>query len=339
MLRPALLALASTIGGPTDPPLDPPVRLRWLAPDDCPNAEAVRARTEALLGHGLDDPRHPPVDADIAVRGRAGRWTAALALATRDGRRVRPLRATTCEALADAAALLLAVTIDPTAASSRALLAPSVAPTDRRPTAIPESVPLPPRALAPPPRSPAAPARELAPPSARVRARPHVFLSASFAAHAGAAPGLALGASGASGLAWRRARLLLTATFAASARSLELAPGARLDARHGAVALAGCRVFARRRVELPLCAGWFGGTIRASASGLDRARPVRLPSTGLLLFAGLRVLLHRHLALALDLGLQVPVVRPSFLVDGLGVAHRAAPVASGGQFGLELRLP
>jgi hypothetical protein len=35
----------------------------------------------------------------------------------------------------------------------------------------------------------------------------------------------------------------------------------------------------------------------------------------------------------------LPVLRPSFVVDGIGVVHEAAPVAASGQLGLEFRFP
>lgn len=333
MLRPILLALTSLWG---EPPPDAPVHLQWSAPEGCPPVEYVRARTEALLGRGLDDPRHPQVDARVIVERRAGRWSAALELATGDGRRARTLRAASCEALADAAALLLAVTIDPTARLAGLAGAVAAAPTDRAPVDVPTDVPVAERPavvqeLARPRPSP--------PAGARPDRRPHALVGLAFALQGGGAPGLALGAAGAVGLGWRRARLLLLGSYAAPASPRAIAPGARLHTTQGWAALAGCAVFARGRFAAPICGGWFAGSIRGVATGLARAGPLRLPWTGLVVGVGLRVALHRNVAATFDALALVPVVRPSFVVEQLGVVHQAAAVAASGQLGLELRFP
>ncbi|MBA3544959.1 MAG: hypothetical protein H0T76_00600 [Nannocystis sp.] len=349
MLLPLIFALASSTQGAPEPSPEPQVQVRWTAPVGCPSVEYVRARTEALLGRELEDPRHPPVEASVTIRRQSGGWSASLELATFEGRRRRPLRAGTCEALADVVALLLAVTIDPTARFPSLEAAPDgVQPTDRSPVGIPDAVPVErsPEAPAPAPRQtpPPSPSPSPSPPPSPRPAPDHRrrlqgFVGAGFTLQGGGVPGLALGAAGSGGLAWARARLLVTAAYAAPVSSSALAPGARLAARQGWAAIAGCGLLVRRRLEVPLCGGWFAGAMRAVGSGLDDGRPVRLPWTGLVLGAGLRYVFHPRIAAAMDVLALVPVLRPSFIVDGLGVVHQAASLAASGQIGLELRFP
>lgn len=339
MRRSLILALASSMGGAPEPSLGP-VQVHWSAPATCPAVEHVRARTEALLGRGLEDPRHPQVEASVTIHRRSGAWSAVLELGTREGRRRRTLRAGSCLALADVVALLLAVTIDPTARFPTLEVAPeAIRPVDRGPVGVPEAVPVP-AGEAPLPVEPAAPQPPAGAPSRPARRRgPLGFVGAAFGLQGGGVPGLGLAAAGSAGLDWARARLLVTGAYAAPTHAYSFAPGASLAARQGWAAIAGCGLLARRRVELPLCGGWFAGAMRAVASGLDGGRPQRLPWTGLVLGVGLRYVFHPRIAAAVDVLALVPVLRPSFVVEGLGVVHRAAAVAASGQIGLELRFP
>lgn len=336
MLRHVIVALTLTqvASGQT---AEPPVQLRWVAPEGCPSEAYVRERTEALLVRGLDDPGHPALAVVVTVERRASGWRASLELTTPAGRRVRVLGARSCEALADAAALLLALTIDPTARPGEE--GPSAAPVDRPVTgislAMPEKLPSSPitATVAPPTRLQSG--ERGSPPARRLRG----FLGAAFSVQAGGAPGAALGGVGTGGLRWRHMSVVVLASLAASPVAREIAPGSSLRARHGWAALAACGHVVRGRFELPVCGGWFAGAVRAEATGLSASRVLRLPWTGGYLGVGVRYMLHALVGVTLDAHALIPVVRPSFVVEGLGVVHRAAYVAAGGQLGLEIRFP
>ena len=328
------------------------MRLRWTAPPSCPGIAAVQQRTERLLGRPLGDPLHPRVEARVRVRGR-GTWTAELHLETAGGRQTRVLRARSCEALAEATALLLAVTIDPTANLVTPAEPPLEPPTEPVPGPPLEPAVEPPGQVAvepppePAPELPSGPGppvlaprpTAVAPPSLH-RAALQGFVAAGLQAQWGALPGLGLGVLTAGGLRWRRARILALASYASTVRERELAaaPEVRLRGDQWWLGVTGCAALTRGRVELPLCGGWFAGAVRTRARGLVSGDTLRLPWTGALVDAGLRVLLHPRIALALQVGAQIPVLRPTFRVEGLGVVHQTGSVVAQAQLGLEIRL-
>lgn len=120
------------------PPL--PLELAWEAPAGCPDAASVTARVEAIL-------RGPPA-APVAVvaRGKVERAGAtfrlALTLRTGDLEETRAIDAGSCAALAEAAAVVVALAIDPSKEDA-----------SPEPAAPPE--PPPPPEPAPPPSAPA----------------------------------------------------------------------------------------------------------------------------------------------------------------------------------------
>lgn len=317
------------------------MRLRWTAPPSCPDVAAVQQRTERLLGRPLNDPRHPRVEASVQVRVRRT-WTAELHLGAAGGRQTRILRARSCEALAEATALLLAVTIDPTAN----LETPAEPPPEPTAEPPPEPAVEPSRqAAVEPPPEPALPV--LAPGPTAVASPPprratlQGFVAAGLQTQWGALPGLGLGVLAAGGLRWRRARVQALASYVSTVRERELAaaPEVRLRGDQWWLGVTGCATFSRGRIALPLCGGWFAGAVRTRARGLASGGTLRLPWTGALVDAGLRVLLHPRIALALQGGAQIPILRPTFRVDGIGVVHQTTSVVAQAQLGLEIRLP
>lgn len=108
-----------------------PITLRWTAPEGCPEGEAVRARVDRLLG-GKPAPTDRPLSADAQIQALQGdRMRLTLTLLRGGGQTVRSMEAASCASLADAAALVIALTYDPAA----------VAAAD--PSGIPETPPAP----------------------------------------------------------------------------------------------------------------------------------------------------------------------------------------------------
>jgi hypothetical protein len=94
--------------------------LAWTAPEGCPDEGWVRREIERLIGRPLAADESPAIVAVAQVRERKeGGWL--LRLRTRHGsaRGLRELKARTCESLAEAAALILALSIDPSAVERR----------------------------------------------------------------------------------------------------------------------------------------------------------------------------------------------------------------------------
>lgn len=98
---------------------DRPFRLNYDAPAECPRADHVSERIRAGTAHARpaagDEPRH---DMTVVVsRGESG-FVASLTVRSPDGsERARSVPAPTCAEAVDAAALILAITIDPEAAA------------------------------------------------------------------------------------------------------------------------------------------------------------------------------------------------------------------------------
>ena len=148
-----LLVAASATAARADSPGGHPVRIAWEAPDGCPDEASVTADVQRQVGHSL-------VSADVtAVKASAAQTGAGFSLHVEttgtEGTRVRDLDGATCEAVARAAALMIAMEIDPDAASG-----------------VPPPAPLPkPSALEKPKPPPSEPAKPTSKPTTNFRAR------------------------------------------------------------------------------------------------------------------------------------------------------------------------
>ncbi len=317
--------------------------LEWRAPDSCPRAASVRARVETLVGAPLSSPELPEVRGVAVVREEGGAWSATIELTSGSGSRRRELQARRCQGIVEAFALLVAMTVDPMAGRpAPAEPVPEGAP-DEEPAETLAAQALESRRGETHEQRPA-PAREGArdkdPPSARPRA-PRVALGASFVANLGALPELAPGLSVDAGVLLRRLRLELRgAYFTPRARPFAEVPevGAEIDlwwiAARGAWVL-----FKRGGLELPVGGGIQVGAMRARGYGIEDRGRQSILWVALGVGAGLQYAPAPWVALGLGLELFVPMTRPEFTVENLGVVYRAAPLGGLLSFGLEFRLP
>jgi hypothetical protein len=136
--------------------------LRWRAPRGCPSEGEVIAAVTRLLGRPVEDPSPRRVAVARIRRARRG-WSLRITVSTGATRRHRALAGDTCDEVSEAAALVLALAIDPDVAA--------------RPAGPPDPPPTPPPAVsnAPPsalrlPRSPPRRRRASHPRSAASRA-------------------------------------------------------------------------------------------------------------------------------------------------------------------------
>lgn len=301
--------------------------LRWDAPAECPSEAEVVARTEGLLGQPLADyERTLDVRAEVehASTPAESRWRVRLVL----GERVRELEAGECETLADAVALIVAGTIDPTALDHGDEPEPT-------PEPAPELAP----ALEP------APAPEPAPePSPPVEAPKPAHVSGLIRLGGGLLlgplPGLAGTPSLSVGLDLRALRIAMSGSWALSRPARYAAePGVGVEVSLGWATLHLCGVPQLAVIELPICVGIRAGGMRGRAVGIERPGIETLP--WLAFEAGAGVVWTNALGLGpfVEVAAVVPALRPGFAVDGAGVLHRADPVGVRVIAGLELRVP
>lgn len=303
------------------------LRLSWRAPEGCPSEAHVR---EATLRAAPEGGAREPLDAEVSV-DHGERWTVTIR-AARAGvvAAERHLDASSCQTLADATAVILAMALVPSQ---------------------PERPEQPDETGEPPPRQPAGPGLSGAAPSltsaaaadtAEPRAsRPGPYAHALAASGAAVTDGTTLPSPALGGrvaLAWtpRRARLELggsifsgqsktTGTSPAGAAFTLLVAGGR-----------GCWAVARGALEISPCAGADVQVVQArgygASSNYDASAAwisvaggalVRLPITGWLALRG-------------DADAVVPLARPRFVVLGDGAVHR--PEAFGVRAGIGAEL-
>lgn len=356
-LLPGLLpaALAAFLHAPPPAADGRPVDLRWDAPKRCPDEAALRLQVDEILGGSLALPRPRPLSVIAVVRDEGETLSLRVFTVGEAGMRERALRYDRdCELLTRAAAVVIAITIDPASIGrlgpdALTLLDPqeAVPVEERAPTEAPLAVEEP-----TPPEQPAqvSPAPEPAPPAptppsvATPRGaawRPRGSLRALGGLSVGELPGVGGGVSGAASLVFRHLRLELVASLW-PARRLRLIG---TDAESGADFLLwslGPRlcgaVHPHRLLEVPLCAGLEAGQVQVTGVGLQDNRRQRVTWVAGVFAPSLVVVVLRRLALWLAPELVVPS-RASYTIEELGPIFRAQPVAGRFMAGIELRFP
>ncbi len=321
--------------------------LTWREPSGCPDAAAVAREVEAVLGRPLAPVRERPIVALGAIERRSGgAFVLTLEVRRDDAVDRRTFEAARCDALAEAAAVVLAVAIDPSrAVGSPALVTtpPAVsAPVEPAPSA-PSSPPAPAVAPAPLLDDPPEPAPV---PKARPDSEPRLsgLLRLGPALAVGLVPGVTGGATGGLSLVTPRLRLDLDGAWFAAREGDPGVPDADLRIRIGA-ATGGLRVCARPRlgpVEFPTCLGGQVGALLARGVGADIDAPIRTasPWAAASIGAGVRApLLGGRLALLLRADALLVLARPRFGLAGLGAVYTAPSVAFQPALALEVRLP
>jgi hypothetical protein len=288
--------------------------LSWTAPAGCPDAAAVRAEVTRLLGGEGPPSAQVVIVTAVVVEERPGAWQVTLERPGAGG--VRVVRGSTCAAIGDAAAVILALMIDPTAVIEPRR-APASAPASR-PASPPATAPRPP----PPPRR-----RPLA-------WRATVFGGVDFTSLPGVSPGV--GASGA--LRLGRQRVEVSFEYWTGARGHvadRTTAGGDLDLWLFTVST--CRALLAGRFELGPCLGLDLGRMHGQGFGVQR------PGEGAALWVAARggllaaFELTRHWALFARAEAVIPLERPRFVLTNVGPVHRAAAAGERTLLGLEVR--
>jgi hypothetical protein len=287
--------------------------LDWAAPAGCSTGDDVRARAESLLG----GPIEPRLVHALTARGRVTPVDDGLELRleTVDNglRGERTLRGATCGELASAAALIIALAVDPETVAARSkdastaaaagVSAKGVAATASAPATAPAAAP--PKVSASPPAEHGKNEGSGAPVTGLVEA--------DVAFDLGALPGLAIGPSLSGGFALSRLRLRVGATYFAP-RFAEAPPEAGKPARGADVSLlvlglAGCYALTPRPVEVGVCGELEGGALLAVGSGFDHTNDAIKPWLAAGASVDLTVPIAGPVALRVGVGAMVPFGR------------------------------
>jgi hypothetical protein len=302
--------------------------ITWSAPSGCPDASSVRARVAALLANS---PAGEPLAAVARIESRRGAYMLALELEHGGRRASRKLEGRDCAALAEAAAFLIAVTVDPQ------LPEPSPEPAASEPAASPpardeavEQVAEP----APPPAEPPAAVEERP-----VRLRPDAYravLTGGLFVPGLAGPGAELGLGLGVGLGWLRLELRGAHVFARTREVAGAGARGRFSSQH--LGLAACSEWGSRLRAGP-CAWLSGVRTHAVLRGVEGARDSTLFWAMAGLSAALRARLGELLDLSVEGGAGLPLsARPRFVVGGLGTVGEVAYLTGFVRLGLGIEL-
>lgn len=331
-----------------------PVDLRWDAPKRCPDEAALREQVDEILGGTLTQPRSRQLSVIAVVRDERETLALRVFAVTEAGTRERALRYDRdCGLLTRAAAVVIAITIDPASIGrlgpdALTLLEPPK-PDEGPPLSVPveERAPAEVPAEAPPEVSPEpepAPRAETPPVPATPKVspwRPRGGLRVLGGLGVGELPGVGGGVSGAVALIFRHLRIEVVASLW-PARRLRLVG---VDGDIGADFLLwslGPRLCGllhpHRLIEVPLCAGAEAGQVHVTGVGLQNSQRARVPWVAGVFAPSVVVVPRRRMALWLGPELVVPS-RATYSVEEVGPVFRAQPVAGRLMGGIELRFP
>lgn len=331
-----------------------PIHLVWTAPEECPHGAAVEAEITRLLGGPprSEGGRALAVEATVTARGASY----SLDLVTRDERGAsgrRSLSATSCEALANAAALVVALGWDPAAvAAVEAAPTPTPAPLpapEPPPPALVVPVPPPPGPVPAPAAAPVAPFAPSWPPPPRPRdpahdaREPFVELGVALLVDAGGVPSVSPGIEGGGALLLGPFRLgAHVAVVPSSEAALEgdATVGGSFSQVFGVASFG--RALAPWRGggashEVSAHVGFEAGATFASGFGVDVQRDAAV------VWLAPRLMLEGRLGLPGGLGVHggagaaFPLVRRKFVLDNLGGVFSPSPVAARLDLGLDIR--
>lgn len=347
-MPPGFLAAALAVLLHAPPPEGRAVELRWDAPKRCPDEEALRKQVDEFLGGSLALPRPRPLSVIAVVRDEGETLSLRVFTVSDAGMRERALRYDRdCGLLTRAAAVVIAITIDPASIGrlspdALTLLEPAP-PQDMIPLGVPveESAPPDVPAEVHPETKPRPPApSESARPQTR-RWQPRGAVRVLGGASVGDLPGVGGGVSGAAALFFPYLRLELVASLwpARRVRLVGTDTSAGADFLLWSLGARLCGVLhPHRLLEVPLCAGFEAGRVHVAGVGLEDSQRVRVTWVAGVFAPSLVVVPLRRLALWLAPELVVPT-RGTYSIEEVGPIFRAQPVAGRFMAGIEVRFP
>jgi hypothetical protein len=308
--------------------------LRWDAPAQCPTAEVLRATVERHLGLPLAELDIGPRSVSGTVTGTpAEGWSLQLSIETTAGTTTRTLHEPhDCGALVDAAALLVAMALDPGAFVPVIDATPTTAAADH-------GEPPPPAAdeARVPPSPPPTPSVDV-PPIAPAAEAPLRFV-------VGASTGLdwgtlhAVSPIGRVTALWQlpRLRVGLGATFGGSPRYEVPVITQRVSVWMWTIGAEVGPVLARGAFEFPITAGVEAGQLVVNPRELLQPPRQQQPWAAFVLAPAVAWVPRPWLAVAARVGTTFAFVRRGFAIEGVGVLHAPARVGIRATVGLEFR--
>ncbi len=290
-------------------------RILWTAPAGCPSQADVAREVEQLLRQPLDQSRGPA----LTIQGRISRlanggYRVLLDFSSGGAQRQRQIEHDDCEKLTEAAALVMAMAIDPERMQLGASELPAPAPPP----------PAPPRAAEP---APSAESRPI-PWSVALMGR----------GQAGALPGVGPGMGGQIGIDPLPSLRLEAAGTYWFPRSQPLVGGANAELWMWSAGVRGCWV-GGSRWKLTLCGGPEFGQVTGKGQRLVAAATATDWWGALLvgIGGGYRPIGPLELSLGVEVGASV--VRPRYGVEGVGEVFRPAPWLVRASAGLGFEFP
>jgi hypothetical protein len=301
----------------------------WRAPAECPDAGSVSARVAKLMG------RAPVADelvVDAEVTAVEGGWSLRLRAESRGVVDERVLVADSCEVLADTAALVAAVIVDPIATAVTTHVP------ERTDVVASEDVAEDPTETRVPARRAAAAPRERRPPRAPASGAIALSLRARAGGQLGAVPGPSGGPDLAIGIGGRRVRGELVGSYWLPRRVDGASPSLRVHL--GTIAPRVCGTLPQRRIDVALCTGPEIGVMRGDIGGGGSRLPLWIAFTA---EAGVRAPVSPRVAIWATAGAAAPLRFPRFrLVDGTGTrteeVYRPSVATLRIHLGVEVRL-
>lgn len=308
------------------------VELAWEAPEGCPDRANVEQRIQKLLS-GASEKSH--VTAEGIVTATKSGYRLALTT-TRDGTRgERILDDKSCAALAESAALIVAMAVDPAIALT--MDEPAAAPPAPTTSASEPEPPAPPPVAAPtPPRADTPSMVPVTPPPSQ-RPRPRVLVAAGGDVLGYVFPRATLGVSLSVGAIVGPLRFDVGGHYAPSSEHDLAAPAGASGSFELLLARARAAwLWSIGAWELGPMAAFEAGRARARGNGLSTSLEARTPW-----FAGSFGALASHrfgrFAVTGEVSLIAPLTRPAFIVEGAGTVHTPAAVAIRAGLSVEVR--
>lgn len=323
------------------------VEIAWDAPfATCPSQREIETAVESRL-HGVPDwqPRIAQLSVAARVRGGGDDWQLSLEISDRGQAGRREVAARSCQELADATSLLVAMTIDP-----RALTAAPNTVSNEVGSGRPGDRPAPPEAgdrtsVPPAPKQqvvsePACkgdcrdPDVKVATPDAAdeevpFEPRPQVELEVAAGVGTAGLPRVGMGVLAGAALVGNRYRVELRGGYwFPRTQPLDGLAGASVSLRAATISLRGCARLIHRTVEFPLCAGLRSGALRGESSGLARNASHTSVLAGLELSPAVDWVPRPWLFVRLRTDFGLLFTRPRLTVRNYGVAYRPPPVTA-----------
>jgi hypothetical protein len=299
--------------------------LTWHAAPECPDADWALRRLGERLGRPLAD-RESTLRATATLRKQGDRYLLSLHTEQDEVIGDRTLAAQSCDELAEATVLVLALAIDPEAVARVDEGVPAPAP-----VAEPDSER--PPFLTPQPK-PAPRAHARSPRSWSVRADALVPL--------GPLPGFTAGASLALAHEWSRFRAELSGYWLLPSEGRDEPGEGRVRVSLWALRPTVCARLFGHKAQLSACAALELGQISGRGVGLPAAQESHTLWPAASIAPRLSIALGKVVFLVAEAGVVAPFIRPRFVsTDAQGRAlqplYEAAPVTGRATLGLELR--